>query len=258
MILKILGCGTSTGVPLPACGCSVCTSGDPRNQRLRTSALIKIDSTANILIDASPDLRQQALKWKIMNISAVLFTHHHADHILGMDDLRGFNFVQKGAINCYAVPHTARRIKRVFSYAFHSSRQYEGGAPPQLIMNEIDYVSPFAVTGLTVQPFPLLHGSMRIVGYRIGDMAYATDCKIIPAETLELLRGVKLFILDGLRHEQHRTHQTISEAIAVARSVGAQKTYLTHLTHTVDYEPTSRSLPPGIELAYDGLEIEFS
>lgn len=257
MILKILGCGTSTGVPLPGCRCAVCTSNDPRNQRLRSSALIKVKAGCNILIDATTDLRQQALKWDIRRINAIIFTHSHADHILGIDDLRSFNFIQKGPIPCYATQETFEDIKRVFSYIFSPDPAYQGGAVTKLSIHKINLLKPFTISGLRIVPFPLLHGRKEVTGYRLGELAYATDCKGIPAESRDVLRAVKILVLDGLRYKPHQTHFTIPEAVALAKELGVKRTYLTHMTHTVDYSKVNSKLPPGIQLAYDGLEIEF-
>lgn len=258
MKLTILGCGTSTGVPVPGCRCRVCTSDNPKNTRLRTSALISLDSGENILVDSGPDLRQQALKHDVRRVDAVLYTHSHADHILGLDDLKSFNFVSGKAIPCYGSHQSLAEIKRVFAYTFQEASGYEGGMLTQLTLNEIDHESDIQVCGLTITPFRLEHGKMTVTGYRFGDLAYATDCNNIPTESLKKLSGLKTLILDGLRHEPHRTHFTIPKAIEAAAAVGAEKTFLTHMTHTVDYDEESSRLPPNISLAYDGLEIDFS
>ncbi|RIL04597.1 MAG: MBL fold metallo-hydrolase [Proteobacteria bacterium] len=258
MRLKILGCGTSTGVPIPGCGCAVCASPHPRNQRLRTSALLMLDSGENILIDASTDLRQQALKWGIKQIHATLFTHSHADHILGIDDLRAFNYVMNCAMPCYATAHTWEDIKRIFAYVFRHDPNYEGGAPPKLTTHEFTHFQEFELLATRIMPFELEHGRLKVTGFKIGELAYATDCKVIPHASKEILRGIKFLILDGLRYEAHRTHMTIPEAIDAAQELGAGKTYLTHLTHNVDYVEVNAKLPKGVELAYDGLELEIS
>lgn len=257
MIFKILGCGTSTGVPLPGCECRVCTSADPKNFRTRTSALLRIDGRTNILIDAGPDFRMQALAARISSLSAVLFTHSHADHIFGIDDLKTINFIQKASIPCYGSLATLSGIRKTFSYIFDPKVRFEGGMKPQLDLHEIEETTPFVAGGITIQPFPLVHGSMQVTGYRFGNLAYATDCNQIPDVSREILKGVRTLILDGLRQEPHSTHFTIAQAIEVADSLGVERTLLTHMTHSVDYAETSANLPKHVALAYDGLEIEF-
>jgi phosphoribosyl 1,2-cyclic phosphate phosphodiesterase len=257
VILKILGCGTSTGVPMPGCECAVCLSPNPRNKRSRTSALVKVNDTFNILIDTSTDLRWQALNWNIKTINSVLFTHSHADHILGLDDLRGFNFSQKTSIPCYGTIQTLKEIRRCFSYIFEPNDDYEGGLLPQISLHQIDPTRPFNVGPISIQPFQLMHGKMPVVGFKIGEMAYATDCNFIPEETKSLLSGIKVLVLDALRYEEHKTHFTIPKAIQVAQELGAESTYFVHMTHAVDYETVQRNLPENIYLAYDGLEIPF-
>ncbi len=257
MKLTLLGSGTSTGVPVSGCQCLVCRSSNPRNKRLRTSAALQREDGTTLLIDASSDFRQQALRADLRRVDAVLFTHSHADHILGIDDLRAFNFIQKKAIPCYATKETLRDIRHIFSYVFNPDPKYLGGGIPKLDLHEIDGESPFEVEGVLVQPLPVLHGPLPVTGYRFGDLAYLTDVKEIPPATLARVQGVKYLLLDGLRHEAHKTHLTISEAVEVAKMIGAQHTWLIHMTHTVDHEMTEAALPPSIRLGYDGLTIEF-
>jgi phosphoribosyl 1,2-cyclic phosphate phosphodiesterase len=257
MKLQILGCGTSTGVPIPGCRCPVCLSTNPRNKRSRTSALIRAPNNFNILIDASIDLRYQALTYDIQNINAVLFTHAHADHILGIEDLRGYNFIQHSIIPCYAAEQTVSEIKRFFKYIFEPDPDYQGGLLAQLSMHSIDDYSVFNVGPVNIQSFLLKHGKTDVLGYRIGEVAYATDCNFIPDESKELLQGLKVLILDGLRYEEHRTHFTIPQAIRLAEELKVETTYLTHTTHAIDYNEVSANLPSFVKLAYDGLEIDF-
>jgi len=257
MRIKILGCGTSTGVPIPGCKCGVCLSGDPRNHRTRASALIVLPGGAHILIDTSIDLRVQALRSNIDRIDAVLFTHGHSDHILGLDDLRGFNYSRPEPISCYATGQTLTELRRVFHYAFNPPADYQGGLLVQARFNEIHYYQPFRAAGQVIDPLLLMHGSMQVAGFRIGDFAYATDCSCIPENSIERLRGVKCLILDGLRHEPHATHFSISQAIEASRRIGAERTYLTHMTHTVDYSELCASMPAGVWPAFDGLEIDL-
>ncbi len=209
-----------------------------------------------MLVDASIDLRMQALTFGIDRVDTVLFTHAHADHILGTDDLRCFNFVHRNVIPCYATPETLTKIKETFPYIFEANPKYEGGLLAQLTLNEFKMYQPFEVEGLKVTPLRLEHGSMEVAGFRIGDFAYATDCKRIPEESRKLLRGVKYLILDGLRYEQHKTHLTIEESLEVIADLKPGQTYLTHMTHAVDHDETNSKLPRGVELGYDGLKIE--
>lgn len=256
MKLTILGSGTSTGVPLPGCTCAVCRSTNPRNKRLRTSALLSTEHGKNILIDASTDLRQQALTHGIARVDAVLFTHAHADHILGIDDLRAFNFVQKAAIPCYGTGRTLNDIKKVFHYIFNPDPSYKGGGLARLELHEVAEKALLSLAGAELQLFPLLHGHLRVSGFRVGKLAYATDVKEIPAESREFLAGLKYLILDGLRFEPHSTHLTIPEAIEVSREIGAELTYLIHMTHTIDHDEVNAKLPPNVRLAYDGLQLD--
>jgi len=256
MHLHILGCGTSTGVPVIGCGCGVCTSPDPRNKRSRTSAYLRLDNGSTLLIDASMDLRFQALRDNLRRIDAVLFTHAHADHIFGIDDLRGFNFAQRQTIPCYATAATLAEIRYYFRYVF-DVKPHSGGALPQITLHEIDETRPFELCGITVQPFRVMHGALAVTGYRFGDLAYATDCNAIPSETKAALGGVKHLVLDALRHERHSTHFTISDAVAVAQELAIPNTYLIHMGHTIDYQRESEKLPSGIRFCYDGMEIRF-
>ncbi len=256
--LTVLGCGTSTGVPIPGCTCHVCTSKNPRNHRLRTSSAITLPDDQVLLIDASPDLRLQALTHGLRRVDAVLYTHAHADHILGTDDLRVFNFRRTSPIPCISTRATLESLKQTFHYIFDPDPLYQGGALAKLSLEEVSPGVPFEAAGQSILPLLLYHGELPILGWRIGDLAYATDCNCIPAETKEQLKGVRTLLLDGLRYEPHATHFTIPEAVETAQTLGFEQTYLLHMTHTVEYEDVSKSLPEGIQLAYDGLEIEFS
>ncbi len=257
MILKILGCGTSTGVPVPGCSCKVCTSSNPRNKRLRTSAVVQTEGGLNILIDCTTDFRQQALTHNLKSVDAVLFTHSHADHILGLDDLRGFNFVQENPIPAFATARVFEDLNRIFFYAFTPNPEYEGGSPPELEAHEIFESLPFEIDNIVFRPIPLMHGSWPVTGFRIGDLAYVTDVKTIPEASMRALKGVRFLVLDALRYEEHRTHMTFPQAISAAQQIGAEKTYFTHMTHSIDYDEINAKLPAGMELAYDGLEIKF-
>ncbi len=214
-----------------------------------------LDDGRGILIDASTDLRHQALRWNIKRVDAVLYTHSHADHILGTDDLRCFNFVHKNIIQCYGSKETLNRVKEFFSYIFDPNPNYKGGMLAQLSLNEIDEVTPFTVCNIEVRPFKLEHGDISVTGYRFGDVAYATDCKVIPHSSKETLKGLRYLVLDGLRFKPHSTHMTIDESVSLALELGIEKTYLTHMTHDLDYDDLKDKLPAGIEPAFDGLEI---
>jgi len=254
VIVTFLGTGTSTGVPVVGCGCRVCTSPNPKNHRLRQS--VKIDfGTAVALIDTTPDLRQQLLRDPIPRLDFILFTHSHSDHLMGLDDIRPFNFRQREPIAAFANPHTAKSIKRVFSYIWNDSQI--GGGKPQLNLCEVN--GPFQYLGIDIIPIPVRHGDWTILGYRIGPFAYITDTNGIPDTSMELLKGIEVLALDALRPApKHPTHFTIDEAIEVAGRIGAAKTYLIHLTHDVEHDMVQSTLPTSFHLAWDGLSLEFA
>lgn len=255
--LTLLGCGTSTGVPLPGCRCSVCLSTNPRNRRLRTAAHLQTSTGLSVLIDAGPDLRQQALRANIHHIDALLFTHAHADHILGIDDLRAFNFTTHKAIPCYASETTTAGIRSIFSYVFSPHPLYQGSTA-KLELHSLEPGTPLQLGDISVLPLEVLHGKLPVTMYRFGPVAYATDCNELPQLTRDQLAGVEILLLDGLRHEPHPAHFTIKEASDVGRSLGIPRTILIHLSHTVDYNEVSAQLPEGVELGYDGLQISWS
>jgi phosphoribosyl 1,2-cyclic phosphate phosphodiesterase len=254
MIVTFLGSGTSTGVPVVGCRCAICTSAEPRNKRLRQS--VKIEANGKyFLIDTTPDLRAQLLRDPIPRLDFILFTHSHSDHIMGLDDIRPFNFRQRETIHAFASDHTAHAVRRAFSYIWADTQP--GGGKPQLELHEVS--APFTHDGIDIIPIPVRHGEWTIFGYRIGPFAYITDTNGIPDESLALLEGVEVLALDGLRPAPpHPTHFTIDEAIAASRKVGAKQTYLIHLTHDIDHEPFNATLPDGVALAYDGLRLEFA
>lgn len=253
MRLTFLGTGTSTGVPVVGCSCPVCTSSDERNRRLRQSALIEMDGGQRILIDTTPDLRQQLLRHPVEWIDFILFTHAHADHMMGLDDIRPYNFFHRRPVTAFASGWTASGIRRAFSYIWEASQ--EGGGKPQLDLRVVD--GPFEYSGVEVTPIPVRHGTWTIFGYRIGALAYITDTNGIPDDSLELLSGVEVLALDGLRPgPPHPTHFTIEEAVEAAKRIGARQTWLMHLSHDVDHEAVQRDLPDGVDLAWDGLVIE--
>jgi len=253
MLVTFLGSGTSTGVPVVGCRCAVCTSTDSRNQRLRQS--VKIEAAGKyFLIDTTPDLRLQLLREPIPRLDFILYTHSHSDHLMGLDDVRPFNFRQHEAVHAFASAPTAKAIRRAFSYIWSDSQA--GGGKPQLELHEID--GPFTHDGIDIVPIPVRHGDWMILGYRIGSFAYITDTNGIPDESLQLLEGLDTLALDGLRPSpKHPTHFTIDEAVAVAARIAPRMTYLIHLTHEVDHATVEATLPKNVRLAWDGLRLEL-
>lgn len=253
--ITFLGTGTSAGVPVIACDCATCRSEDPRDKRWRPSLALAFDDGTSVLVDASPDLRAQALRFRITRVDAILLTHAHADHVLGLDDVRIYNFRQGGAIPCHGAARALARVRRMFDYVFDPATP-KGGGLPQLALREL--VGPFSLGGATVIPVPLLHGTLPVLGFRIGSFAYLTDCNAIPDASWPLLEGLDTLVLDALRHKAHRTHFTVDEAVDVARRIGAGRTLFTHMTHDLPHAATCAALPAGISLAYDGLKLEMA
>ena len=245
--LTVLGSGTSTGVPVLGCHCAVCSSSDPRNSRTRCSVLLEW-SGRKVLIDTATDFRQQALREGIEQIDSVLFTHAHADHVHGIDDLRTFTLRTGNAIPAYADRGVLDRLKGLFSYIFSESDA--PGYRPRLQVNEV--VGPFDLFGQTVVPIPLLHGPGESLGYRVGNLAYIVDCSALPESSWRLLQGLEVLVIDALRFREHESHFSISEAIEVAKKLRVPRTLLTHLTHDIDYPRHAAGLPDGVEFAYDG------
>lgn len=260
--VTVLGSGTSHGVPAIGCDCAVCASTDPRDQRTRPSILIEVeprvagspfrDAVRSILVDTSTDLRAQALARGVRRVDAILFTHAHADHVFGLDDVRRFNQLQKGAIACYAAEDTLGSLRRTFAYVFEPAVQVGGGLP-QLTLFRIGGV--FSLGGVDVVPIPLFHGRLPVLGFRIGAFAYLTDCNRIPDASWPLLAGVRTLVLDALRHRPHSTHFSLQESINVAARLGVDRVYFTHISHVLGHVETTAQLPPGVELAYDGLVL---
>lgn len=249
--ITVLGSGTSVGVPTPGCHCAVCSSEDPRDNRLRPSILVSYGGR-NVVIDTTPDFRTQVLRAKVDRIDAALFTHSHADHIMGLDDLRPFNFRQRTRIPIYAAADTMDNIRRCFQYIF------DGGGRespvPQLDTHTLDG-SPFELFGLEFVPVRVLHGRAPIYGFRFGGAAYLTDHSEIPDESLDQLRGLDVLFLDALRLTPHPTHSTVDRSVRYAERLAPRRSFFTHICHDLPHEQTESRLPDNIRLAYDGLEL---
>ncbi len=253
MRVTFLGTGTSVGVPIVNCPCKVCSSPNPKNRRLRQSLWVT-SGTASFVIDAGADFREQALRFGIRRLDAVLLTHPHADHIFGLDDTRVFAYWQRAPIPVYGSPATLEGVRRTFWYAFEDLP--EGGGRPKLDLVPVG--GPFELGGLRVVPLVGDHGSMEVTLFRMGPFAYATDCKRLPPEAVEGLRGVDTLAINALRFSpRHPTHMTVGEALDAARAVGARRVFLIHMGHEMDHEALLHSLPPGVEPAYDGLTLDF-
>jgi phosphoribosyl 1,2-cyclic phosphate phosphodiesterase len=250
--ITVLGSGTSVGVPTIGCHCDVCTSTDTRDNRLRPSILIGYEGR-NVLVDTTPDFRTQALRAKIERIDAILFTHAHADHLMGLDDVRPFNFRQKVRMPIYAAPVTMEAIRRCFQYVFADVERSTN--VPKLDTHILDG-SSFEIHGLTFTPVPVLHGKETIYGFRFGDAAYLTDHSEIPESSYELLQGLDVLFLDALRYKPHPTHSTVERSIRTVERLAPRRAYFTHICHDLGHERAEGMLPPNIRLAYDGLEIE--
>lgn len=253
----LLGTGTSVGVPTIGCGCAVCRSPDPRNQRTRCSVLVGLPQ-GNLLIDTPPDLRTQLLREQVGLVHAVLFTHEHADHLFGLDDVRLFPFRLGHAVPVYCERHVRRRIEQTFDYAFRGDKPTHVGAVPQIEFREIDE-TPFELLGAQITPIRLIHGPrFQVLGFRIGKIAYCTDTNQIPDDSWPLLEGLDTLILDALRPQPHVSHFCLDEAVAVAERVRARRTLFTHISHELDHAQTNARLPAGMELAYDGLRVPLA
>lgn len=252
MKITLLGTGTSVGVPAIGCRCDVCRSRDPMNRRTRTSALVAVGER-RLLIDASIDLRQQMLREEVDSLDAVLLTHGHADHVFGLDDLRMFNYRQQRAMPIYGSERTLADVRRTFWYVFDASPT--ASSRPQLDLIPVG-LEPFEAAGVPVLPLEVLHGASTIQGFRIGAMAYVTDAKALPDETLLALRGLDILVLNALRRKAHPTHLTLAEALAIIDRLRPRRALLTHLSHEFDHTDLARELPPGVLPAYDGLTLQ--
>jgi phosphoribosyl 1,2-cyclic phosphate phosphodiesterase len=245
------------------CDCAVCRSSDPRDRRTRPSILIEHDSrlpdsairgaVRNVLVDTSTDLRAQALACDIRRVDAILFTHSHADHVMGLDDVRRFNWIQRSVIGCYGDRQTLSDIRRMFNYVFDQPA-YASGGIPQLALFEI--AGPFSLGDIEIVPVPLMHGDRMILGIRIGSFAYLTDCSSIPDASWPLIEGVRTLVLDALRERPHPTHLSVAEALEVVARLQPERAYFTHMCHDLPHAATCARLPHGVQLAYDGLVLE--
>lgn len=254
MKVTFLGTGTSQGVPVISCKCAVCTSSDPRNRRLRSAVWIEVDGTS-IVVDTGPDFRYQMLRSKVDTLDAVLFTHSHKDHIAGLDDIRAYNYFQQRAMDIYATPDTQEALRKEFGYIFENS-DYPG--IPKIDMHTIGSNSSFFINGVEIIPIKVMHYKMEVLGFRIKDFTYITDANFIAPEELEKIRGSKAIVLNALRHQQHVSHYTLSEAVEVAHAVGAGQTYFTHISHQLGlHEEVNATLPDGMVLAHDCLVFEL-
>lgn len=253
MKVIIMGSGTSLGVPVIGCDCEVCASSDPRNKRTRASICVQTSSGKNILVDTATELRLQAVRNRISSVEMILFTHYHADHIHGLDDVRVFNWKSQGSIPCYGDEPTVERLRRVFFYAF--DHDYSWGAIPHVMLAPMP--AELAVEEVRITPVKLLHGQAEILGFRFNDAAYLTDCSGIPAESMERLKGLKLLIIDALRYRPHPTHFNLEGALETIERIKPERALLTHLSHEFDHEKTESELPPNVRLSYDGQVVEL-
>jgi phosphoribosyl 1,2-cyclic phosphate phosphodiesterase len=251
--ITFLGTGTSHGVPMIGCQCATCRSQDPRDHRTRPSVFIETDDGGAILIDAGPDLRAQALAHEIARVDAIVFTHGHADHILGLDDVRRYNHIMRRPMACFADAQTVDDIRRMFAYVFDPDAP-KGGGLPQLELFRVE--GPFCLGRQEVIPVPVLHGQRPILGLRFDRFAYLTDCSGIPDSSWPLLEGLDIVVLDALRERPHPTHFSIGEAMEAARRIGARHTYFTHMCHDLPHAATCARLPTGFALAHDGLRLD--
>jgi phosphoribosyl 1,2-cyclic phosphate phosphodiesterase len=250
--IVILGSGTSMGVPTLGCNCAVCTSTDPRNTRSRPSIAVEWEGN-RVLIDTGPDFRQQALREKIQHVDAVLYTHPHADHILGLDDLRPLSFRHAAGMALYADDRTIGVLERVFSYTFSPNAKYPTRARVRL--QPLNDRESAEINGAAFQRVPILHGELPVAGFRFGSAAYLTDMSVIPEASLLLLEDLDVLILDALRKEPHPSHANVEQALAWIERVRPRRAFFTHMSHELDHAETENELPPHIRLAYDGLRI---
>lgn len=251
MQLTILGAGSSAGTPAVGCTCGTCTSGDPRNQRTRCSSIVTLDDGRVILIDTSPDLRLQALRAHMRRVDAVLYTHTHADHLHGIDDLRAFCQINRSQIPLYSYPEAISHIQEKFGYTLREPSDFWD--LPVLAAHVVE--APFEVAGQTVTPIPVMHGKIRIYGYRIGNLVYMTDVSTIPESSYVWLQDVEVLLIDCLRDSPHPTHVSVIESLDLINRIGAKRNVLIHMTHELEYHALQARLPANVQVGYDGLQI---
>lgn len=270
MRLRFLGTGTSSGVPAIGCDCAVCTSDDPRDRRLRTSAALEFIDPAGrervILLDAGPDLRQQALAAGLKRCDAVLLTHNHVDHCFGLDELRRFNVLMNAPVEVYADAHTLASVRRIYAHIFDRASNVQDSFIATLLPREVRPFEPIELFGLRITPIRLLHGKLPVLGYRFDPdgadpgrvlpLSYCTDVSAIPTETWPALDGLRVLVLDALRHRRHPTHLTLDQAFSIATRVRADRTFFVHMSHDLAHAETDATLSDGVRLAYDGLTVE--
>jgi phosphoribosyl 1,2-cyclic phosphate phosphodiesterase len=250
----VLGTGTSHGVPMIGCECDTCRSTDPRDRRSRASIYIQVEDGPSVLVDTTPDLRMQALTHGLKRVDAILYTHSHADHVMGLDEVRRFNVMQRSAIPCYGDERTLADLRRIYAYVFDTDTP-RGGGIPQVVTARV--AGEFCVGKATFIPVPILHGSRTILGYRVGSFAYLTDCSSIPDASWPLLTGVRTLILDALRVRPHPTHLSLDQALAVVERINPERALFTHMCHDLPHAATCARLPARVQLAYDGLAFEI-
>lgn len=254
--ILFLGCGASVGVPMIACRCSTCLSTDPRDKRTRSSILVRAPNGLSALIDSSTDFRAQALRHRIDDIDALFYTHHHADHIHGVDELRVYCFLRKKRIPTYGSRDTLDRIRSMFPYLFSAERP-EGGEISKLDLIALEIGQRVSIGAITISPLKALHGSLEIYGYKIDQTAYLTDCSHIPTESLQALEGIDTLIVGAIGFESHPTHFTLERALEAIETIAPRRAYLTHTDHNLPYKETQNRLPANVNMAYDGLEIRI-
>lgn len=250
--LLFLGTGTSAGVPMIGCRCDVCTSTDPRDKRMRPSVVISYGNT-RVLVDTTPELRLQAIANGVDRIDAIVWTHGHADHIMGLDDVRRFNYIKGGPLDAWADAKTHATLDRCFAYAFKAPDPEMTLFRPHLVGRYVE--GPFEIDGVPWTPIPLFHGEMPVLGFRVGRLAYCTDVSRIPDESFALLRDLDVLVLDALQYKKHLTHFSVEQAIEAAGRIGAAQTYFTHIAHSLPHEITNRALPQTMRLAFDGQTV---
>ncbi len=248
----VLGSGTSHGVPMIGCNCEVCTSSDPRDKRTRPSIFVRMGDQ-RILVDTATELRLQCIANGVEKVDAVLFTHHHADHVTGLDDVRRFNWLMGRSLPCYGSKRTLANVQKMFLYAFEHAPD-SPHSRPELELHTID-AEPFTVGDETIIPIPLIHGLLPVLGFRFGNVAYCTDCSHIPSESIALLQDLDVLMLDAVRRTPHPAHFNLEQAVELTRTIRPRQTYFTHIAHQLGHEETNRQLPAGITLAYDGLRF---